>query len=134
MAEYFLDTNILIEILRNNSVVLNCVRRVTLDRHDIRINALSYYETRRGLLSVGQASTLRTFDSFCHIFGVVHLDQAALDRACQIYLDLKKRGQLIEDADILIAAITLANKATLVTDNINHFQRIGTLRVENWMR
>lgn len=34
--------------------------------------------------------------------------------------------------DLLIAAITLANKATLVTRNLKHFRRVPGLQVENW--
>jgi tRNA(fMet)-specific endonuclease VapC len=34
--------------------------------------------------------------------------------------------------DLLIAAIALANKATLVTRNVKHFQRVPGLQIENW--
>jgi tRNA(fMet)-specific endonuclease VapC len=41
---------------------------------------------------------------------------------------LKKIGQ----ADLLIAAITLANRATLVTRNVKDFRQVPALPVENW--
>lgn len=41
---------------------------------------------------------------------------------------LKKVGQ----ADLLIAAITLANRATLVTRNLKDFRQVPGLPVENW--
>lgn len=41
---------------------------------------------------------------------------------------LKKIGR----ADLLIACITLANRATLVTRNLRHFQQVPGLRLENW--
>jgi predicted nucleic acid-binding protein len=44
---------------------------------------------------------------------------------------LKKRGKLINDADILIASIVKANNAVLVTNNDEHFSRIEGLKVEN---
>jgi tRNA(fMet)-specific endonuclease VapC len=38
----------------------------------------------------------------------------------------------VERGDLLIAAIVLANKATLVTRNVKHFRLIPGLSVENW--
>jgi len=42
---------------------------------------------------------------------------------------LKKIGR----ADLLIASIALANRATLVTRNLKHFRQIHGLRLENWI-
>jgi tRNA(fMet)-specific endonuclease VapC len=41
---------------------------------------------------------------------------------------LRKIGR----ADILIAAITLANRATLVTRNLKDFRQVPGLQIENW--
>jgi tRNA(fMet)-specific endonuclease VapC len=41
---------------------------------------------------------------------------------------LKKIGRV----DLLIAAITLANRATLVTRNAKDFRRVPGLEIENW--
>lgn len=41
---------------------------------------------------------------------------------------LKKIGR----ADLLIASIALAHRATLVTRNLRHFQQVPGLRLENW--
>jgi tRNA(fMet)-specific endonuclease VapC len=41
---------------------------------------------------------------------------------------LKKIGR----ADLLIAAISLARRATLVTRNLRDFRQVSGLRVENW--
>jgi tRNA(fMet)-specific endonuclease VapC len=43
-----------------------------------------------------------------------------------------KTGRLIDDIDILIAGIALSNNLVMVTDNTEHFKRIGGLKVENW--
>lgn len=42
---------------------------------------------------------------------------------------LKKIGR----ADLLIASITLANRATLVTRNLEDFRQVPGLQVENWV-
>lgn len=53
-------------------------------------------------------------------------------RAADIYGALHKRGALIEDADILIAATALVHGLALVTENALHFDRIPDLIVESW--
>ena len=60
------------------------------------------------------------------------LDDKAATIEAEIYRYLSKRGQKIENTDILIAAITLANDAVLVTDNVKHFERAPNLKVVNW--
>lgn len=47
---------------------------------------------------------------------------------------LERAGMRIADADLLIAAITLANGASLVTGNRKHYERIEDLRIEDWIR
>ncbi len=52
--------------------------------------------------------------------------------AAEIYADLRKGGNLIDDIDILIAGIALANNLILVTRNRRHFERIKNLEIEDW--
>ena len=48
---------------------------------------------------------------------------------------LKRSGQPTGDMDLLIASHAIAIDATLVTNNVRHFGRIGVpLRVENWLK
>jgi tRNA(fMet)-specific endonuclease VapC len=63
-------------------------------------------------------------------FSVVSFNAAAateFDRLRQIK-GLKKIGR----GDLLIASICLANRATLVTRNLNDFRKIPGLQIENW--
>lgn len=41
---------------------------------------------------------------------------------------------LIDDIDLLIAGIAIDNEMTLVTNNENHFNRIPSLKIENWSK
>ncbi|MBI3303590.1 MAG: type II toxin-antitoxin system VapC family toxin [Deltaproteobacteria bacterium] len=62
---------------------------------------------------------------------VVPVDEAAavqFDRLRAIK-GLRKIGR----ADLLIASIALAHRATLVTRNVRHFQQISSLIVTNWV-
>jgi tRNA(fMet)-specific endonuclease VapC len=45
---------------------------------------------------------------------------------------LRKKGK-IGRADLLIASIALAHRATLVTRNVRHFKQFPGLKIENWV-
>ncbi|MFQ5791370.1 MAG: PIN domain-containing protein [Acidobacteriota bacterium] len=49
-----------------------------------------------------------------------------------IKADLERRGIPIEDFDVAVAAHAVAMEATLVTDNIDHMNRVRDLQVESW--
>jgi tRNA(fMet)-specific endonuclease VapC len=133
MKGYTLDTNIVTAHLKRNPLVTQRIRHAEAAGRPVRLNAVSYYETRRGLLFAGAQTQLAAFDQLWRAQGIVMFDQAALDRAAQIYADLRTAGQLIEDADILIAAIALVNDLILVTHNTAHFSRLADLRLEDWL-
>lgn len=46
---------------------------------------------------------------------------------------LQKAGTIIGPNDLLIAAHALAENLILVTDNVNEFNRVPDLKVENWL-
>ncbi len=54
-------------------------------------------------------------------------------RAGSSKASFKDRGMILQDMDIMIAAICLENKGTLVTHNKKHFERIKGLKVEDWV-
>ncbi len=62
---------------------------------------------------------------------IVPFDQLAVRQLEQLWkVDRLKR---IGRADLLIASITLANDATLVTRNLKHFRQVPNLKVVNWV-
>ena len=65
---------------------------------------------------------------------IIEQDDKIINRAADVYADLHKCGQLILDADILIAATALENNLAIVTNNERHFNRITGLRILNWSK
>jgi predicted nucleic acid-binding protein len=66
------------------------------------------------------------------MLGMDDMDIKTLDIAANIYASKKRHGNLIEDADILIAASCIAHGYILVTNNERHFAGINGLSVANW--
>lgn len=131
---YIIDTNIITAIMKNNEKVKRRAQEAILMGNDIFINGISYYEIKRGLLAKDTRKQLLFFDKLCNEYGLILLDnQYIFDRAAEIYAELQRKGELIKDADILIASIANTGNFTLVSDD-SHFDRIQGLRVENWLR
>jgi len=63
----------------------------------------------------------------------VSIRKETIVKAAEIYAYLKKQGNLIEDADILMASIAVVENLVLITNNIKHFERIEGLATENWL-
>ena len=59
-------------------------------------------------------------------------EESAL-RFGKIKTDLRTKGKIIEDFDILIASIAIVNSCILITNNTDHFERINDLQIENWL-
>ena len=73
---------------------------------------------------------LRRSEELLSRIAIVPLDATAADQFDNLRQNkkLKKIGR----ADLLIAAVTLAHGATLVTRNLKHFRQVPGLQVENW--
>jgi tRNA(fMet)-specific endonuclease VapC len=72
----------------------------------------------------------QTVRRLAEIPNVIHIDGVVADEFDRLRQNkkLKKIGR----ADLLIAAISLANRATLVSRNLKDFRQVPGLRVENW--
>jgi tRNA(fMet)-specific endonuclease VapC len=64
------------------------------------------------------------------LFQVVPFDNAAAAEFDRLRQD--KKIKKIGRADLLIVAIALANRATLVTRNLKDFRLVPGLQIENW--
>lgn len=131
MKGYTLDTNMVAAHLKRNAVVTQRMRHAEAAGYPVMLNAVSYYETRRGLLFAGARTQLAAFEQLWRTQGILMIDQVVLDKAADIYADLRTTGKLIEDADILMAAIALTNDLALVTNNTSHFSRLTALQLED---
>jgi len=133
MKRCTLDTNIITAFLKKD---LRVVRRVSdyLEFFDrLTINIISYYEILRGLKDLGNKEKLRRFEEFVQENEFVSIRKETVVKAAEIYAYLKKQGNLIEDADILMASIAIVEDLVLITNNIKHFERIERLVTENWL-
>lgn len=66
------------------------------------------------------------------LIGVLPWDTESSVNFGAIKSELETRGELIDDFDIAIAAISLSHHCTLLTANQKHFDRITELQSTHW--
>ena len=132
-APVLLDTDILSAIMRKNPAALQKAREYLLGRQRFTISIITRYEILRGLKAKSAIRQIEAFEALCEQSTVLSLTDAAIHRAADIYAELHRRGQLIGDADILIAASALEQNLGVATNNAAHFRRIDGLRIESWL-
>ena len=106
---------------------------------DLATTIISYEEQVRGWLShVSQAKTLerlveaykflqQNMDRYCTA-KIIAYDQSASED----FLRLRQAQVRIGTQDLKIAAICLANNATLLSRNLKDFRQVPGLNVEDW--
>ena len=90
----------------------------------LHTTCISLYEFLRGLAYLKKDVAEYKAHVELHL-GVLGLDNEAIIIASKIFGELKSKGALVEDPDLLIASICLANGLALVTGNARHFDRFG---------
>lgn len=129
---YFLDTNICIYALKGK------YPRITfhLAKHmadQIKIPAMVKAELLFGAQKSRQsAKTHVSVAKFLFPFEVVPFDDACVTEYVFLRQRLEKKGKPIGPNDMVIAATVLANSGILITHNTKEFQRIPSLKVQDW--
>ncbi len=133
MNKAVLDTNTLSAIMRHESRALSHAQAYLSSYSQLTVSIVTRFEILRGLNAKNATSQAAAFNAMCQIMEVLPLTDAVIVRAADIYGKLHQTGQLIGDADILIAATCLENGCEIVTNNTSHFSRISGLVVQNWL-
>lgn len=137
---HLLDTDTLTYLHAGNPRVVKHLR--DLADPDVGTTIITKIEVLRGrfdfVLKAATGSELlraqqllaRTEDLLAQIV-IVPVGQAAAVRFDR--LRAMKKLRKIGRADLLIASIALAHRATLVTRNVRHFKQVPGLTVTNWV-
>lgn len=132
------DSDILTLFLLQNERIL---QRAAATAEPLHVPIVTRIELLRGrfdaVTKAGDAEQLRRALELLELtertlsaFRVVSFDEGSLQELDRLRSNrkLKKIGL----ADLMIASLALANKATLVTRNVRHFSQITGVRIENW--
>jgi len=136
MPIYLLDSNILSDMMRNpqGSAARIFERKASEPGSSLHTSIVVACEMRYGVAKRGSTSLAQRVDRALASVEVIPLSAGADDAYAALRSDLERKGQLIGQNDMLIAAHALALDAILVTGNVHEFKRVKGLKIENWLR
>ncbi|QJD79784.1 type II toxin-antitoxin system VapC family toxin [Spirosoma rhododendri] len=121
------DTSILIDFFRktdkSNSALISLVRR----GYSYCISAVTEYEIYIG----ATPAQIDFWNGFLDRTTVLPFDKLTANVAVDLTRTLKQNRNLIDIADLFIAATAIANNLPCATLNRKHFERITGLRMVN---
>ncbi len=125
---YLVDSDWLIDAFMDVPTAVNLLAR--LREEGLAVSIISYGELFEGVIGAPDPATeLAHFRRFLARLALLELDDAIMERFARIRAELRRRGQLIPDLDLLIAATAMHHDLTLLTRNVRHFDRIPQLRL-----
>ena len=132
MFKYLLDPNIVIYVLkRRPKEVLEIFNR---NASRMAISSITLSELIYGAeKSPNMDKNLEAIEEFVSHLDVLPYDAKASQHYGQIKAALEKRGEIIGENDIHIAAHAISQGLILVTNNLREFKRVPNLALENWV-
>lgn len=106
-----IDTDILIDYYR---------RKLELNPEDIYyVSEITAYEFMRGTRNIEEAKEILE-----ESFSIEWLNNRVMKKASEIWRDLKGKGQLVDDRDLMIGATAIERGFKLLTRNVAHYGKL----------
>ena len=132
MKQALVDTDILSMFFRGNLNVVTRFGEYLQEYGRVSLSIVTYYEIVSGLKHRDAQKQLDAFLEFAGHNVVLPLTEHSTAISADVYASLRKKGQPLDDVDLLIAGVALANGLVLVTHNTDHFGKIEGLEIEDW--
>ena len=110
MKGILIDTDVLIDVEKG---------RASLPRTQLFLSWISFYEFLRGRRDFKVAK-----ERMERVFTVLPPTNEVLEKAVEMYRDLRLKGELIDERDLIVAATAISNHLPLLTKNRKHYERL----------
>lgn len=125
---YLIDTDWIIHYLNGQADVVE--KLAELKPEGLAISIISVAELYEGVYtSKRPEATQQAISDFLERIPILNLTEDS----CKIFGRergrLRRQGNIIGDFDLLIAAICLHHNLVLLTNNVNHFERVSGLQI-----
>ncbi len=132
--EVLLDTDFVFAVLRMEPHVVERVQDYIREHTRLNISIMTRFEILNSLKARNAKARLHSFETLCLMHNILDITDGLVVRTSDIYADLSRADENIDDLDVLIAATALEHGMALATNNERHFSRITDLQVENWLK
>lgn len=131
MNKYLLDTNICIFMLKNRYNIRTIINDNIVD--NCYISELSIAELYYGAYkSICPDRGIKEVQLILSRFKMIPVSDS-LALFGQLKADMERKGNKIDDFDLLIGATAITHDFIMVTDNVKHLGKIHGIQLENWI-
>jgi predicted nucleic acid-binding protein len=114
----FLDTSVIIDFLAGDKEIVALVKEIN-EKEEIKTTTITEYELIRHKTKIRRQAA----EKFLSGVSVCSFDRPAARKAALLYEKLREAGKMINENDLLIAGISLANDELLLTRD----QKFGSI-------
>lgn len=127
-----LDTDLLIGLLRGDGKAAEILKRLEYERRTPTTTAVTAYELLKGAhISSEPAKNAESVKRLLEGLRVLPLTEESGRCSASIYVDLRAKGKMSGEFDVLIAGIAMENQETLISRD-EHFAAMKGVRVQRW--
>ena len=129
MAKYLLDTNICISLIKNRYGLRSKIERI--GEQYCAVSEITIAELFYGAAKSGKSKHYNDVKNIMELFDVIPV-YSSLKLFGEIKAALEKKGQRLDNFDLMIGATAIYNSMVMVTSNTKHFERIPGINIEDW--
>ena len=132
---YLLDTDYVMSLVRGDRRAINLAKRI---EEELAYRAIFIVTVHESLLGVHLSywrnkkkleEMLERAESELMRFDIIPYDYKIARKTAEIMAYLRREGEILGLADVIIAATALVNELKLVTRNTEHFSRVLNLKI-----
>jgi tRNA(fMet)-specific endonuclease VapC len=128
---FLIDTNTISYFYRKNPQVAS---KFQSHSEKIHFCVISKMESIFGAKKNDNQILVDFYNDIYNAYPLLSFDSDCVEIFCDTKVFLSNQGKIVEDFDLMIASIALANNLTLVTNNTKHFINIPDLKVVDWSK
>lgn len=122
---YLVDSDVLIDFLNNKTEAIKLLIR--FEESEMAISAITLAEVLEGLVD-NRKKYLSVKKGLVRL-SLLTVNAQVAEKFANVRSKLRKKGELIENMDIFIAATSMIHGMILITNNKKDFERIKGLRL-----
>ena len=128
---YLIDTSIFVYSLRGDRKVAEQLSRRLAEPR--ALSAITYGELLWwAMKSARPIENVAKVRRIAELYPVIDVSSPIIETFAVLRARLEQEGRRLDDFDLVIAATALHLGYALVTDDVQHFERVEELRIENW--
>lgn len=128
--KYLLDTDWILDSLKGKQPVAEKIKEFREDGLGVSIISVAeVYEDIFGSKEPDKHE--RIFKEFLTGVEIIELTEIICKKFGELRNELRKKGELIADFDLLIGSSALVQNLTLLTGNVKHYEKIKGLKIKS---